>query len=241
MVDAFDMRYPGGKGIAGHHQWIVDRLPMHTYYAEPFAGKGGIFRNKAPALRSYIVDLDDEICAWWDSLSAPGTIVRMGDGIRWVELAAEWAPPDLLIYCDPPYLKSRRVKQKLYKHEMTEEQHKQLLTALTALRCPAAISGYSSDLYDEMLSGWQRDDHDVITRGGTMRTECFWRNPAAMDPASLGPVMEYSRLGDSYIERGRVASKIKAWQARLSKMGPVERRALVLGMIELEQRLGRHQ
>ena len=144
-------RYPGGKGLAGLHQWIIARLPSHVFYCEPFAGKAGIFRHKIPSLRSWLIDRDEEIITWLqrqirpgidaaelvtDDESAAGIVIRgevpralaiaprqsrravlatTGDGIRFVELAAEWAVPDLLIYADPPYLMSTRVRAGLYR------------------------------------------------------------------------------------------------------------------------------
>jgi DNA adenine methylase len=67
-----DLRYPGGKGTAGLAEWICERLPTHIYYAEPFAGKGSVYRCKPPALRSWLIDTDDDIVAWWASIATVG-------------------------------------------------------------------------------------------------------------------------------------------------------------------------
>ena len=75
--------YPGGKSLAGLHQWIVARLPSHVYYAEPFAGKAGIFRNKVPALRSWLIDMDAEVIAWLQRQIRPGSIDSAGHGHGW--------------------------------------------------------------------------------------------------------------------------------------------------------------
>lgn len=151
-----EARYPGGKGQPGVADWICEQLPPHVYYAEPFAGKGGVFRAKPPALRSWLIDRDEEIVDWWSRLSVPGSIVTRGCGIRWCELAADWGPADLLLYVDPPYLPETRSKRKLYRYELTSRDHQRLLKALVRCRCAVAISGYASPLYDDALAGWSR-------------------------------------------------------------------------------------
>lgn len=225
-----DFAYPGGKGLAGVYQWIIGKFPPHVWYVEPFAGKAAIFRRKPPALRSYLIERDENVVAWLRQL--PGTIVHHGDGTRWLELAAEWLPPspDVLVYCDPPYLPETRTKKKLYRHEMSEADHIRFLQAVLRLRCQVAVSGYWSPLYDGALTRWQRFEHPAITRGGVMRTEVLWTN---YDPAdSPGMAMEYFSLGDNFRERERVARKANRWVSRLQQMGARERRAILLAILD---------
>lgn len=256
-LDPNDRRYPGGKGLSGLHQWICARLPAHVFYAEPFAGKAGIFRNKVPALRSWLIDLDGEVITWLhrqiergsidpaagivagdDGIRVPGNhrqarravIAMVGDGIRWVELAAEWAIPDLLIYADPPYMLKTRVRMGLYRHEMSDADHLRLLTAMKRLCGPAAISGYDSDLYRSELAGWKLHKRRVITRGGTMRTECLWTNQS---PAGTSAVaMEYSSLAGSWRERQRIDRKRKRWRENFQRLPKREQRAILLTLLD---------
>jgi hypothetical protein len=231
-ADAEDVRYPGSKNQAGVADWIVGMMPTHVYYAEPFAGKGAVYRAKPPALRTWLIDQDPDVIDWWSATRGP--IVSRGDGIRWCELAAEWAPPDLLIYCDPPYLLSTRSKRRIYRHELTDDDHRRLLTALRGCRCPVLISGYRSDLYDDQLHGWRRAERDVMTRGGVLRRECVWQNDRSR--AQPAVTMEYSQLGIDYRERQRVARKIARWKRMLRKMPAAERRAMLLALIDDSQR-----
>jgi hypothetical protein len=225
-----DNRYPGSKALSGLAEWIIEQLPPHVYYVEPFAGKGGVFRSKPPALRTWLIDQDPEIVAWWDRLGAPGAIAAHGDGIRWCELAAEWGPVDLLLYCDPPYLPETRVKLRLYRHEMSLVDHTRLLQALLRCRCAVAISGYASRLYDDMLAGWRRESRWVITRGGVLREEILWLNRL---PASPGVAMEYSALGGNWRERERVNRKAERWAAKLQALPPNEQRAVMLRLLDV--------
>jgi len=232
MVDRLvtpDNRYPGSKSLSGLAEWIVDQLPPHVYYAEPFAGKGGVFRCKPPALRTWLIDRDSAIVDWWNRLNPPGTLVSHGDGIRFCELAAEYGPDDLLLYCDPPYLPETRVKKKIYRHEMSLVDHVRLLQALKQCRCAVAISGYASNLYDDALCDWRRETRWVITRGGTLREECLWLNRL---PSSPGVAMEYSALAGNFRERERINRKAERWAAKIRAMPPAERQAVMLRLID---------
>jgi hypothetical protein len=248
---SLDDKYPGGKALAGVWQWICGQLPAHVYYAEPFAGKGSVYRHKSPALRSWLIDLDPDVITWWHRQARRGSLADVshrhrrrgrpqhvelchGDGIRFVELAAEWQIADLLIYADPPYLMSTRTAGKQYRHEMSEGDHVRLLTAMLTLAGPALISGYFSTLYADMLKDWHVTTRDVITRGRTLRTECLWLNPQAAR-ATLPVTMEYSDLGDCWRERDRINRKVARWKANFAALPPRERRAILLALLDADR------
>lgn len=54
------MTYPGGKNGAGVYQNIINRMPPHEVYIEPFLGGGAVMRLKKPALLNIGLDLDTE-------------------------------------------------------------------------------------------------------------------------------------------------------------------------------------
>ena len=56
--------------------------------------------------------------------------------------------PDTLFYLDPPYLHETRATTGEYLHEMTPEQHAELLDVLTGLKGKFLLSGYHSGAYD---------------------------------------------------------------------------------------------
>jgi len=68
-----------------------------------------------------------------------------------------------LCYADPPYLHETRVSKDAYSHEMTAEQHRELLSVLTTLKGKFILSGYRSKLYDDFAAvhGWHRKDYDL--------------------------------------------------------------------------------
>ena len=98
-----------------------------------------------------------------------------------VELIQRFNYPNVLIYADPPYLLSTRQRRKQYRHEMTDDDHVELLEALKAHKGPAIISGYDSDLYNRELKGWYKDGRTSFTQKASRRKEIIWMNfePAA--------------------------------------------------------------
>jgi DNA adenine methylase len=90
-----------------------------------------------------------------------------------------------LHFCDPPYLPETRVHgNRYYRHEMTPEDHIKLLETLKHLKGMVVISGYESDLYNNMLTGWHKQTKGSrisAGRGTKVRTECIWINPLCLD------------------------------------------------------------
>ncbi|OQW35850.1 MAG: hypothetical protein A4E20_08905 [Nitrospira sp. SG-bin2] len=91
--------------------------------------------------------------------------------------------PRTLYYLDPPYVHSTRATTGEYAHEMTEEQHIDLLRLLGSIKGRFLLSGYRSDVYDYYATnlGWNRHDFELPNNaaGGKEKrrvTECLWTN-----------------------------------------------------------------
>lgn len=94
--------------------------------------------------------------------------------------------PEVLLYLDPPYLRSTR-SSGAYRHEMSEADHCDLAAAVHQAKASVVLSGYPSDLYDqELYAEWERMEftsgtgQNAETWGN--RTEVLWSNrpfPAA--------------------------------------------------------------
>jgi DNA adenine methylase len=97
-----------------------------------------------------------------------------------IPLLLKYDSPRTLFYVDPPYLPETRRSRSLYVHEMTTEQHEELLTALRDLQGMVVLSGYASNLYTRMLDGWAQHGTDARADGGRERVECVWLNPACV-------------------------------------------------------------
>jgi DNA adenine methylase len=96
--------------------------------------------------------------------------------------------PSALHYIDPPYMHSTRVhgaqKGRYYRHELSDDEHVELLITLKNLQGMVVLSGYPNELYSEYLSDWAQNTTQAriaAFRGTAARTECLWLNPACMD------------------------------------------------------------
>jgi len=132
------------------------------------------------------------------------------------------------VYADPPYLMTtRRSQRPIYRCEYSEQDHVELLEWLRALPCPVAISGYWSELYADLLVGWQTVTFSAQTRGGRPATEHLWMNYDAPDH-----LHDYRYLGDDFRERERIKRKKQRWVAKLLRMDGLERKAILWAIQE---------
>jgi DNA adenine methylase len=67
--------------------------------------------------------------------------------------------PETFFYCDPPYVpEARRLKQ-AYRHEMSLDDHKDLVNLLLGVRGKVMLSGYWHEVYEPLeKAGWKRID-----------------------------------------------------------------------------------
>ncbi len=92
-----------------------------------------------------------------------------------------------LHYVDPPYLPETRspankydLKHCMYRHELTVDDHRALLTFLRSVQGMVVLSGYPSALYDDALPDWKRVSTKAHADGARERTEVLWLNPACV-------------------------------------------------------------
>jgi len=81
---------------------------------------------------------------------------------------------DTLIYADPPYVSEARDHGKDYRYEFSVDDHIELAKVLNEVAGPVVISGYHSELYDDLYSGWKVAECKAQTVGNTKRTEVIW-------------------------------------------------------------------
>ena len=100
-----------------------------------------------------------------------------------LDLIRKYNYHNVLIYADPPYLLSTR-GGKQYCHEMNEQDHLDLLSALRQHKGPVILSGYPSEMYDRELSGWNRLAKKSYNQNADARLEVLWYNfdiPSLLD------------------------------------------------------------
>ncbi len=236
--DDIFMGYFGGKSGAGVYQKIINIMPPHHTYLEPFLGAGAVMRHKKPAVNNIGVDLDSKVINEWHSGSY---IVKNSDTSGDIAKDSDRIPPRFqfikanafnflesyqflgneLVYLDPPYLHETRGATR-YKYELTTLDHRILLEAIKTLPCMVIISGYFSDLYADLLGGWNSLSFEAMTRSGKTATEWLWFN-------FEWPIIlhDYGFLGDNFRERERIKRKKDRWVSRINKMSILEKRALL--------------
>lgn len=221
------MTYPGGKNGAGVYQQIINQIPPHRVYIEPFLGAGAVMKHKRPAIVSIGIDSDTAVTGQWLSHPQPGVIIKTGDAISFLK-SYDWKGGEF-VYFDPPYLfETRSCKRPIYSCEFgTVEQHTKLLELLLSLPAAIAISGYQSSLYSEMLPAWRTISYQTRTRGGSVVREWLWMNYPA--PVELH---DYRYLGNNFRERERIKRIRTRWIARLKRMDDLERYAVLSSIAE---------
>jgi DNA adenine methylase len=269
------LKYPGAKWSLA--SWIIEHMPPHTTYLEPFFGSGAVFFNKRPSKVETINDIDGnvvnlfrvirerpeelarliEFTPWardeyyasyeqtgdplegarrflvrcwqahgtrlgnrtgwrhniqgpngglngWNNL--PKSIIKIAkrfDGVQIesqpaVEIIGRHNFENVLIYADPPYVWETRTDRdrgrKMYHHEMTDQEHIELLDALDAHSGPVLLSGYACPLYDERLSKWDRHSCKAQAECGQTRIEVLWLNQVAADGLAQQSLFKEARL-----------------------------------------------
>lgn len=247
------LNYPGSKWSMA--DLIINQMPEHETYVEPFFGSGAVFFNKDKSKVETINDMDSRIVNFFEVCrDYPDQLVNMimftphsrdeyyksyqisndpiedarrlmvrcwqaigaktSDKTGWRSIinangpdtATEWATvwerieevayrlkgvqienqdavklldrynrPDVLTYVDPPYLLETRSKR-LYQHEYTVTDHKELLSLLAEYKGSVILSGYQSKLYDDMLPDWYKIHFEANAEAGAKRTETLWMN-----------------------------------------------------------------
>lgn len=105
----YDGAYFGGKGSCFRE--MINLIPPHIRYWEPFVGKGAVLRNKRPANQNIGIDIDPAVIASFpdvghtvansfglaETVNAPGAVFPA----HVVELAetCEAGPAEVMLYC----------------------------------------------------------------------------------------------------------------------------------------------
>lgn len=92
-----------------------------------------------------------------------------------------------LFFVDPPYvLDTRNMGGKAYRHEMTNADHKQLISVLKGCKCKVILCGYEHPIYE--LLNWKKVVKSVAAAGqsgSVLREEVLWINPQAQNQHDL--------------------------------------------------------
>lgn len=257
------LRYPGGKWKIS--RWIIENLPPHNYYVEPYGGAGSVLLRKPKVQHEVLNDIDKEVLNVFRVMQNPrkakrllrklkytpfsreeyylsrkksifpveqarrtitrsfqafgttGTFIRNAgfkassfyehgsSGRQWADLSdqlffyterlsevilecrpalkiiAQQDNPKTLFYIDPPYVRGTRYHEDVYRHEMDDDDHRELAKVLHDVEAMVVLSGYHSELYNELYGDWEIREKDAIIAspaGNNRRVEVLYLNPA---------------------------------------------------------------
>jgi DNA adenine methylase len=95
------------------------------------------------------------------------------DAFRLIE---RYDNPDVLMYLDPPYVRSSRRSGRLYRYEMDDDGQRRLLDLVLHSRANIVLSGYQSALYEEALQNWHKFTKMSQTTSTEKAEEYVWIN-----------------------------------------------------------------
>lgn len=258
------LKYPGSKWRIADK--LVELIPPHHSYLEPYFGSGAVFFRKEPSDIETVNDLDNDVAnlfwciqqdpekltrlamttpysrqiyddsfkddfigtkvlfeldpyhkacqllircwqghgfrtngykvgwkndvqgrermyALWNWYRLPEWIIEISERLRQVQIECRPALEvirrfdyeNVFMYIDPPYLLGTR-RGKQYKHEMSDSDHEELLQELLNSKAKIMLSGYASEMYDTVLSEWNRMEFSSHAEQGKPRTEVVWMN-----------------------------------------------------------------
>lgn len=249
------LKYPGAKNRLAN--WLLEYVPEHKIYVEPYFGSGALFFNKKPVYLETINDIDGDVVNFFTVLrdrpdelisaitmtpyareeyeraykrnTADGGLekarqfaVRCWQGfgcgnnykngfrrgisenapnpaVAWsnlpptlqeatmrlkrtqienrpaLDLIRQLSGQDVFIYLDPPYVLEQR-KQYLYRYEMSDLEHEELLAEIAEKEVKVLISGYDNKMYNSYLCDWNKAIKKNRVENGQSRTEVIWYN-----------------------------------------------------------------
>lgn len=132
--------------------------------------------------------MNENVSSW---LSAVDGLPEAHERLRRVEVRnmdalafiRKYDHPRAMFYLDPPYLHETRVSTADYEHEMSPDDHAQLLECLASIEGMFLLSGYPSDLYSQAAAanGWRSVERSIDNKASSkaikeQKTECLWMN-----------------------------------------------------------------
>jgi len=102
-----------------------------------------------------------------------GVVIENRDALEVIELHDS---DTTLFYVDPPYIFSTRDTGTDYRYEMTDQDHIELAKKLNTVKGMVIVSGYHSELYNDLYKGWTVKEKITYSDGDKERPriEVLW-------------------------------------------------------------------
>ena len=211
--------YPGGKGLSFRN--IINLIPPHEVYIETHLGGGAVMRHKKPAKQNIGIDIDAQVIAQWENMPTWTDICCLYCQSAHDFLQHYAITGDEVVYCDPPYVRSTRRGGKIYRYEYSDKDHHDLLNLIRTLPCKVLVSGYWNALYEDALSGWNKQCFTARTQAGTAE-ECIWFNYP--EPTILH---DHRYLGNNFREREKIRRRTENLKRKIASLSAGERHEIL--------------
>jgi DNA adenine methylase len=135
-------------------------------------------RGMADVVSGYLSTIDEQLPLIVQRLRSVEIVNRPA-----LDVIRTWDSTDSLFYCDPPYVHSTRHESSrdVYGVEMTEKEHRELASVLRNCKGKVVLSGYPSDLYNDLYHDWKTIVYDIANhaaggRSKARKHETIWMN-----------------------------------------------------------------
>lgn len=145
-----------------------DPIAAANFFVRCRQSRAGNFKSFAPVTKNRLRrGMNEQVSAWITSINGLEPVYHR---LRKVFILSKPAldvislleAPGTHFYLDPPYMHGVRVSTDMYAHEMTDDDHGDLLDLITGkINGTIMISGKRCNLYDTKLKHWNRIDFDV--------------------------------------------------------------------------------
>jgi DNA adenine methylase len=184
--------------LCHEREWQKARDYLAAAGADPVARAAALFvwcrQSRAGQMRDFTTPVRtrlrggrcDPVNAWLSAVSGLDAVHRRLRDVYFhcrpaLEVIRSEDGPATLFYCDPPYLPVTRAAKGVYRYEMSEADHRELLAVLLGVKGKVILSGYPSELYDDTLRAWNRHTKEFANHasGESVKrrmTEVLWCN-----------------------------------------------------------------
>jgi DNA adenine methylase len=250
--------YPGGKNGAGVYQRIINMMPPHEAYVEPFLGGGAVMRLKKPAVLNYGFDLSASAVEKFEA----ARIARNGDGaqlpvrILYRRVSAEVAMVDPIGTASPHWAIQPGCGLAFLESSPLMASGSTLVYCdppyLRSTRSGGRLYEFEMTDVDHrrllrwaiaarcrvMISGyWSGIYARSLRSWRCVKFQAMTRGGLAdeclwMNFEEAAALHDYRYLGENFRARERIKRKTLRWRNRLAKMPLLERRALLCAIAD---------
>ena len=216
-------KYTGQKKINGVYQAIINEIPICSDFYEVFCGSAQLSKillSICPAVNFHVNDIDPAVI---DKLNFTSAVCTNQHFLDFISSIDHNAYDRSVLFLDPPYQHCSRVgNEKLYKFEMSDQDHMILFDYVASSRLKIILIHPKDCIYDKLLSlGWRYKEIKIRYHRKTSieRIYCNYEVPTRL--------LTYRFLGENFTQRQRILRKCNRFAQKLLLLPELERNAII--------------